>query len=252
MSANVAATACLQLKSMRLHMTVLELFHFDAIQVRLQLQARIQQAPRFFQHMPILIGLERFAGDTLDFVTLQVICRELLIIPVAVRGGSAALQAQATAAGWACLPAGKDLGAGASDAVVDAVANTAEASAPIAVTAAEVEAPIEPARIITTPIRSGQQIYVPRGDLIILAAVGAGAEVLAEGNIHVYGALRGRALAGVNGNLAARIFCSKLEAELVSVAGVFKISEDLQGDYWGKAAQISFQQDRLAVQTLVE
>ncbi len=88
------------------------------------------------------------------------------------------------------------------------------------------------------PIRSGQQVYAADGDLIILASVSAGAEILADGNIHVYGALRGRALAGVKGNTSARIFCHNMAAELVSVAGQYKISEDIPGSALGKPCQV--------------
>ena len=86
--------------------------------------------------------------------------------------------------------------------------------------------------LITQPIRSGQQIYVPGGDLIVMASVGHGAELLADGNIHVHGALRGRALAGVMGDKNAMIYCKSLEAELVSVAGQYRISEDLKDTGW--------------------
>lgn len=105
-------------------------------------------------------------------------------------------------------------------------------------------------KIVTTPVRSGQQIYAEGGDLIVTASVGAGAELLADGNIHVYGALRGRALAGVKGNQSARIFCHSLEAELVSIAGQYRISEDLQKSEWHKACQIFLADGKMAIQAL--
>jgi septum site-determining protein MinC len=83
-------------------------------------------------------------------------------------------------------------------------------------------------KLITQPVRSGQRVYA-KGDLIVTATVSAGAEIMAEGNIHVYGSLRGRALAGVLGNAESRIFCSDLQAELVSVAGIYKLKDDLAG-----------------------
>ncbi|KFI21097.1 septum site-determining protein MinC, partial [Nitrosococcus oceani] len=96
------------------------------------------------------------------------------------------------------------------------------------------------ATLITQPVRSGQRIYVS-GDLIILAQVSAGAEIMAEGNIHVYNTLRGRALAGVQGNTNARIFCFDLQAELISIAGDYKTSEDLKGTVEKKPVQIYLQ-----------
>jgi septum site-determining protein MinC len=109
-----------------------------------------------------------------------------------------------------------------------------------------------PTKIIYQPVRSGQQIYAKGGDLIILAAVSPGAEILADGNIHVYGALRGRALAGVRGDTRARIFCHSLEAELVSIAGHYKISEDLQKSGWKTASQIGLIEDKLTITPLIK
>ncbi len=103
-----------------------------------------------------------------------------------------------------------------------------------------VEAPVRPTRVITTPVRGGQQIYAQGGDLIVLAPVSPGAELLADGNIHVYAPLRGRALAGLKGDTRARIFCQRLSAELLSIAGQYKIEEDLRREpLWGEPVQIS-------------
>lgn len=102
-------------------------------------------------------------------------------------------------------------------------------------------------KIITTPVRSGQQVYAAGGDLIVMSSVSAGAEILADGNIHVYGALRGRALAGVRGDSKARIFCQSLEAELISIAGSFKLDEDLRGELWKKPAQASLSDEALNI-----
>jgi septum site-determining protein MinC len=101
-------------------------------------------------------------------------------------------------------------------------------------------------KVITKPIRSGQQVYA-EGDLIILNQVSAGAEVLADGNIHVYGALRGRALAGVKGDADARIFCKSMEAELVSIAGNFMLSDALQNIVWKDSAQVLLVDDSLEI-----
>ena len=92
--------------------------------------------------------------------------------------------------------------------------------------------------IITEPVRSGRQIYAARGDLIVMGPVSAGAELLADGNIHVYSSLRGRALAGISGDTNARIFCHSLEAELVSIAGLYRVSEDLDASVFKKQVHI--------------
>ena len=105
--------------------------------------------------------------------------------------------------------------------------------------------------MVTTPIRGGQQIYAAGCDLIVIAPVSAGAELLADGNIHVYGPMRGRALAGVKGNTQARIFCQQMGAEMLSIAGQYKVSEDLRRDpSWGQAVQVSLVGDVLNITRL--
>ena len=117
------------------------------------------------------------------------------------------------------------------------------------------ERPVEPApasrnKLVTQPVRSGQQIYAPDGDLILMAAISAGAEVLADGNIHIYGILRGRALAGVKGNAKARIFCQSLEAELVSIAGCYRVIEQPEVELLGKPVHIFLSDNRLIIEPL--
>src|SRR5215469_3623278 len=101
--------------------------------------------------------------------------------------------------------------------------------------------------LVTQPVRSGTQIYARGGDLVVTAAVSPGAEIMADGNIHVYGALRGRALAGAAGDAEARIFCSRFEAELVSIAGRYLVSEQLPAEERGFPVQIALDDDRLTI-----
>lgn len=102
----------------------------------------------------------------------------------------------------------------------------------------------QPSLLVDHPVRSGQQIYSP-GDLIVVSSVGGGAELLAEGNIHVYGNLRGRALAGVQGNTDARVFCQQLNAELISIAGHYRVAEGLPDTSINKAVQISLDSETM-------
>ena len=104
--------------------------------------------------------------------------------------------------------------------------------------------------LITEPVRSGQKIVAERGDLVVCASVGSGAELVAVGNIHVYGALRGRALAGVNGDETARIFCQHLDAELLAIAGLYRTSEDLGPDIRKQRVQAFLQDEKLVVEAL--
>src|SRR5690606_12450274 len=130
-------------------------------------------------------------------------------------------------------------------------------AAPAAVEApAEIPAPITkdaPAKtenmLITQPVRSGQRVY-SRGDLTVTATVSAGAEIMAEGNIHVYGSLRGRALAGVQGDVTARIFCMDLQAELLSIAGIYQLRDDISKEVQHKAAQVSLDDELIVIKQL--
>jgi septum site-determining protein MinC len=120
------------------------------------------------------------------------------------------------------------------------------ASADVAPSAARAE----PTLVIDRPLRSGQRVYA-KGDVVVLGLVSNGAEIIAEGNIHIYAPLRGRALAGVHGNHDARIFCTCLEAELISIAGIYRTTEvPLTADVAGKPVQIRLDEEKLLIEPL--
>ena len=129
----------------------------------------------------------------------------------------------------------------------------AAAAAPVAVAAptapASTAAP-KPGRMQLSNVRSGQQLYAENCDLTVNATVGAGAEVIADGSIHIYGTLRGRALAGAQGNTAARIFCRDFHAELVAIAGHYKVLDDVPANLRGKAVQVWLEQDQINIAAL--
>jgi len=112
------------------------------------------------------------------------------------------------------------------------------------------EKPRQPGRVQKTPVRSGQQLYAEGCDLTVLTTVGAGAEVIADGSIHVYGTLRGRALAGAQGNAEARIFCRDFHAELVAIAGHYKVLDDIPESLRGKAVQVWLEDGQLKLAAL--
>lgn len=242
---------CFQLKSANVSMTALELYFYDETDFESTLRDKISQAPGFFRDIPLIISLEKYEGlnSELDFFKIIGSCRRHNIHVIGVRGGDDDQRRLARGASLALFPAGSQRNGPApqADGAGQPATTTAEPE-PVAV-AETVSAPT-PARIISQPVRSGQQVYAPEGDLIILAPVQAGAEVLAAGNIHVYGPLRGRALAGIHGAESARVFCQSLEAELVSIAGHYKISEDLQDNGWKSAVQIQLRDDMLVVTPL--
>ena len=104
-------------------------------------------------------------------------------------------------------------------------------------------------KIINRHIRSGEQIYEKESNLIILKPISSGAEVLSDGNIHIYSTLNGKALAGVNGNINARIFCNKIQSELIAIAGKFKLTEDIKGNIWGKPVMIFIENNIMKIKT---
>ena len=104
-----------------------------------------------------------------------------------------------------------------------------------------------PGLVQKTPVRSGQQLYAENRDLTVLTTVGAGAEVISDGSIHIYGALRGRALAGAQGNADARIFCREFHAELVAIAGHYKVLDDVPKELHGKPVQVWLEKEQLMI-----
>lgn len=236
-----------QLKSASVSMTALELYYFESEEFESTLRDKISQAPGFFKDIPLVISLEKYEGldSDLDFFSIIGTCRRHHIHVVGVRGGNENHRRMARGASLALIP-----GTSARD---KDHASEPTAQAPVPGPAAEsipATAVMVPAKIISQPVRSGQQVCAAEGDLVILAPVQPGAEVMAAGNIHIYGPLRGRALAGVNGDENARIFCQSLEAELVSIAGHYKISEDLQGSGWKSAVQLQLRDDLMVVTPL--
>lgn len=243
-----------QIKGGRISVTTLELTHYDYSGFNEQLSQAVSAAPQLFEQMPIVFGLEKLAPDAfVDFIEIFQLCQFHGLMPVAIRGGTPELQTAAAVAGLASLPAQNRRAAHPAAAAAEPPAPAAAETAPPAVPAAAVDetpAPLRASRVITTPVRSGQQVYAQGGDLIVMAPVSAGAEILADGNIHVYGPLRGRALAGIQGDAEARIFCQSLEAELVSIAGHYQINEELRGELWRKPVQIALAKAQLQIEAL--
>lgn len=235
LSSSAATSPPFDLKGSLFTLTVMYLRQTECATIAQHLEQKVKQAPGFFTNVPVVIDLEPLPREdaTVDFVGLHDLLRAQGMIPVGVRNGSADLQAAAVLAGLAVLPEGRTF-------------------APKKQDKTEASAPVRHNKLMSQPIRSGQQIYVPDGDLIVLGHISPGAEVLADGNIHVYGPLRGRALAGVKGDTEARIFCHSLEAELVSIAGRYRVIEELDAAERGKSVQIYLSKDRLIIESLYQ
>ncbi|MBB5190013.1 septum site-determining protein MinC [Silvimonas terrae] len=169
----------------------------------------------------------------LDISAMITLLRQFGLQPVGAYGGNEAQQTAAREAGLVVL---------SDDAISLPVA--APAAAPVQVERT-------PTMVITRPVRTGQQVYAKDADLVVMALVSNGAEVIADGNIHVYAPLRGRALAGARGDANARIFTTCMEAELVSIAGVYRtLDESLPASLKSKPAQVLLNEDKLVIETL--
>lgn len=228
-----------QLKGSMLAITVLELAHNDLERLDRQLTEKVAQAPQFFSNTPLVLALDKLPdgeGD-LDLAALMALCRRHGLRTLAVRASREDDIAAAEALDLPVLPP-----SGARERPLELTQKPPEKPA---------EPELKPSKIITSPVRGGQQVYAQGGDLIVLAPVSAGAELLADGNIHVYGPMRGRALAGIKGNAQARIFCQQMGAEMLSIAGHYKVAEDLRRDpLWGDAVHVSLSGDVLNITRL--
>lgn len=226
-----------KLKASLFTLTTFHLLNPDVQRVHQQLKPLVEQTPRFFQQLPIILDLFSLpaVSNPIDFPAIISCLRTYGLIPVGVRGGSAEQQAFAIQSGLAIL------------------ANIKKTESTDVSPKTSTPSPAINSKLITQPVRSGQQIYAKNSDLIVVASVSPGAELLADGNIHIYGRLKGRALAGVTGNHCAHIFCQNLEAELVAIAGHYWLSEDLhdsQQTLNKGSVQIYLEQERLQLKPL--
>jgi septum site-determining protein MinC len=193
-----------------------------------ELSRQIARSPRFFQNAPVVLDLRGVENltEASEFEVIKEKLRALTLTLVGVQNAQPAQLEAASAVGLASFApsaAGQPRGGPAAT------------------------PPAPKARLVTEPVRSGTQIYARGCDLIVTAAVSPGAELVADGNIHVYGALRGRALAGAGGDDTARIFCTRLEAELVSIAGRYLVSEQLPAGIQSAPVQIALVDDQLTI-----
>jgi len=244
------APATFEIKSANLPLVALLLKSADLTQLGQEFKQRYGDTPAFFDNDPLIIDLSLLPDNTsaVDFAALLALLRPYRLLPIAVRAGNEALIAQAQAAGLVL----------ATDAIVQ---RPTAAPAPTGATSPKPAAPPAPATLTTAmvidkPLRSGQQVYARGRDLIVMAMVNPGAEVIADGNIHVYAPLRGKAMAGARGNSEARIMALSMEAQLLSIAGVYRTSENaLPASVHAKAAQVRLEshtdgQEKLIIEPL--
>jgi len=231
---STVADCAFQLKADLFPLTVFCVHDPRLERIKAQLTDTIQKAPKYFEDAPFIIDVSRVAGEDIDFAGLAAVLKEANTKPFGIRGVSDDQKEAAAAAGLALFKQ-----------TPSAQTESAQAS-PKAQNIAKA-----PTRIITKPVRAGTKIYAKNADLIIIAPVNVGAECIADGSIHVYGPLRGRALAGASGDKNARIFCQSLDAELIAIAGHYQVSEHLQvPEHNGHVLQVFLQDNKLNITSI--
>jgi len=275
----VIQDVAVDLKGSVFTLPVLQIHSSDVAAIEAELVERLSPALKFFKHAPIVIDLERVSHLEIDFHALTNLLSKQNLVSVGVRNGSKQQQAMAIAVGLAVVKGGplqNVLGESPNRQALDNERETQtpsesrletkqNGSSTTAASKVEAESPRvrdgqndtqqlsqnKSTKIIYQPVRSGQQVYAKGGDLIVMAAVNPGAEIVADGNIHVYAPMKGRALAGVMGDQTARIFCQSMHAELIAIAGNFRVFEDnLPAEIRDKSVQAYLDGEQLIVSQL--
>ncbi|MGX9720674.1 septum site-determining protein MinC [Stenotrophomonas acidaminiphila] len=215
-----------------------------------EMRERVARAPKLFGRAAVILdfgGLSRVP----DHATAQALLdglRDAGVLPVALAYGTTEVEQLSVQLGLPLLAKFRAQYERAEAAPpAPAPARRAPEPAPAPAPAASAA---QPGRMQLGAVRSGQQLYAENCDLTVLSTVGAGAEVIADGSIHIYGTLRGRALAGAQGNTGARIFCRDFHAELVAIAGRYKVLDDIPDNLRGKAVQVWLEQDQVMIAAL--
>lgn len=231
----------------------------DVLRLGEEMRDRVARAPKLFGRAAVIVDFGGLAAipDAATARALLDALKQAGVLPVALAYGSSDNEKLAVELGLPLLAKFRAqyesaaAGPAAAEVAATPAAPTAAAARGSESVATAVAKPGgEPGLIQVTPVRSGQQVYAENRDLTVLGTVGAGAEVIADGSIHIYGALRGRALAGAQGNERARIFCREFHAELVAVAGHYKVLEDIPKELRGKAVQVWLESEELKIAAL--
>lgn len=235
-----------EIKNVQLPLVSVVLKSADLAQLSADMQQRFGDTPDFFDNDPVLVDLQALDSQAgpLDMPGLLALLKRHRMNPVALRANHPSHEAAGTLAG---LFVAQEMRAAP---VSTPVTEVREVIREVEVVR-EVPAASQSAMVVDKPLRSGQHVYARGRDLVVLAMVNPGAEVMADGHIHVYAPLRGKAIAGAKGDSTARIFTTSLEAELVAIAGVYRTSDTpLPLEVLGKSAQIWLSEDKLYMRAL--
>jgi septum site-determining protein MinC len=249
--AGPGAAGVLEFKGRMMTLSVLRLLTDDLTAIEVELKRRLARTPDFFQRMPLLLEP---AHETVNVEALVALLRKVGLVPVALHRPSPSLAEAAVRAGLGVVSdaraAPREESNGHGDVPSDEQPSEQKSAAEPRSRPKSGSAARPTAKMLTQPVRSGQQVYARGTDIIVTNTVSPGAEIIADGCIHVYGSLRGRALAGAHGDEQARIFCHSLEAELVAVAGQYRIAEDIEDTVHKRAVQIFLDEGALRIESL--
>lgn len=233
MSTEIISAQAFKLKGRLYTLTVVHMLNADKSLFEEQVIKAVKSAPRLFEATPVILDSSFLDDESFDLVWTITCLKKYGMLPIAIQTMNPNHVTLALEIGLAVLSSSAN-----QDKSLNIEEKLSKDSDPI----------LSKPRLHNLPVRSGQQIVSQHGDLIVTSSVSHGAELLAAGNIHVYGALRGRALAGINGNKDARIFCHSLDAELVAIAGIYCLSEAIQAVNY--PCQIFLREERIYVEAL--
>lgn len=253
MSAAVDYAQAGELKFGQVGIANLRVRTLDVTQLANEMRERVQRAPNMFGRAAVVLdfgGLSKVPSLE-EARALVAGLHEAGVFPVALAYGTKDVDALSQAIGLPLLAKFRAQYEAAAGASTPLATETVPAKSSATTASTKKSAPkAGPGLMHSTPVRSGQQVYADNRDLTVVNTVGAGAEVIADGSIHIYGALRGRALAGAQGDETARIFCREFHAELVAVAGQYKVLEDIPAELRGKPVQVWLDQGQLKIAAL--
>ncbi|MBA6342486.1 septum site-determining protein MinC [Colwellia sp. MB02u-10] len=234
------AAASIEFKGSSFTLSVLHLRTSKLADIRADLIKKVAQAPDFFYLVPVVVSIEKLVGS-IEYQALKTLIEEFNFTFVGFTGDVATEQRKLI----------RELGFSfVNTTKVSTATKTAIAQESVTKIAASAECHLYTDKVHRGQVRSGQQLYAKDQNLVVIGSVSAGAEVIADGNIHVYGSLRGRAIAGAKGHHKAQIYCQNLEAELVSINGNYWLSESMQ-QHWGSPAFIHLTDSELTSSKLI-
>lgn len=249
--------AAFELKGIVTPLTVMRLRTTDLNLIERQLRAKLLQMPHFFQDAPVVLDLGELEDrlHELPLPALVHVLRSMRVVPVGATGAGERARECARSAGLAMVQTGTGKPREEAGMVPAPARPEPQVSAPPVRAQARPEPPRlpdphRPPLVLRQAVRGGQEIYARQTDLIVMAPVNPGAQIYADGHIHIYSSLRGRAMAGAQGMTDARIFVQKLEAELVAVAGAYVMADDIPFERRGKACQVYLENGECRISSL--